>query len=35
MTTPRAWLERFFQLWRGLPRLRRVCGVASGVIGLY
>ena len=28
----RWWLER---LWRSLPRLRRECRVATGVIGLY
>jgi hypothetical protein len=32
MTTVRNWLER---LWRALPRLRRECRVATGVIGLY
>ena len=32
MTTVREWLER---LWGGLPRLRRECGVATGIIGLY
>jgi hypothetical protein len=32
MTTVRDWLER---LWRALPRLRRECRVATGVIGLY
>ena len=32
MTTMRDRLER---LWRALPRLRRECRVATGVIGLY
>ena len=32
MTTIRVWLER---QWRALPRLRRECRVATGVIGLY
>jgi hypothetical protein len=32
MTALRVRLER---LWRGLPRLRRECRVATGVIGLY
>jgi hypothetical protein len=32
MTTMRGWLERF---WLALPRLRRECRVATGVIGLY
>jgi hypothetical protein len=32
MTTIRDWLEWF---WRVLPRLRRECRVATGVIGLY
>jgi len=32
MMTIRARLER---LWRALPRLRRECRVATGVIGLY
>jgi hypothetical protein len=32
MTTIRDRLERF---WRALPRLRRECRVATGVIGLY
>jgi hypothetical protein len=26
------WLEQF---WRTLPRLRRECRVATGVVGLY
>jgi hypothetical protein len=32
MSTIRARLER---LWRALPRLRRECRVATGIIGLY
>jgi hypothetical protein len=28
----RGWLAR---LWLGLPRLRRECRVAIGVVGLY
>jgi hypothetical protein len=32
MTTIRDRLER---LWRALPRLRRECRVATGVIGLW
>ena len=27
--------DRLEQLWRALPRLRRECRVATGVIGLY
>ena len=32
MTSMRAVLEL---LWRALPRLRRECRVATGVVGLY
>ena len=32
MTTIR---DRLGRLWRALPRLRRECRVATGVIGLY
>jgi hypothetical protein len=35
MITARPSLERVFHMWRALPRLRRECRVATGVIGLY